>query len=104
MTPREQLDRGGPIFAEILKGNLLPICWLFGIQQCLGVQWHGIGFWTLYGLYSVVLIFLMWVGNRSVPDPSYKTQNEIPTPILGITACVFQVLIYFGTMGVYFMT
>jgi hypothetical protein len=104
MTPREQLDRCGPIFAEILLGNLLPVCWLIGLQHVVGVQYDGTGFWILYGVYSVVLMISLWVGNRVVPDPSHKTDNETPTPILGIAACVFQALVYFGTMGVYFMT
>lgn len=104
MTSGEQLHGCFRLFCKILMGNIVPILWLFVWQPLTKFRFDGTGFWTAYGTFSVAISIGLWLTNRTIPDPSHTTSNEVATPIRGIIALAFQALVYFVTMGLYFWT
>jgi hypothetical protein len=102
MTPAKQFQGSTRLFIKVLLGNIAPILWLFVWQPLMSVRFDGVGFWIGYAVFSIVVSVGLWLANRTIPDPSHTTSNEVATPIRGIVAAGFQILVCLATMGVYF--
>lgn len=104
MTPIEQLRDCPRLLIKTIMGNTIPIVWLFLLQPLFRLRFDGWTFWLIYGIVSLVASFGMWYANRTVPDPTYKTTSEAPTPILGVVAATFPPIVFILILGVYRMT
>ena len=104
MASADQLDGCPRLFIKTLMGNAIPIAWLFIFQPFVGLQFDGVAFWTTYAVFSMLVSLLMWVTERTQPDPLHLAEGEIPTPIRGRVAVLFQPTIYLGTLAAYSLT
>jgi hypothetical protein len=102
MTPVNQFPGSTRLFIKASLGNIVPILWLFVWQPLMSVRFDGVGFWIGYAAFSIVVSVGLWLANRTIPDPSHTTSHEVATPIRGIVAAGFQILVYLATMGAYF--
>jgi hypothetical protein len=106
MPPSEQLKGSVRLLIKTIMANTPPVVWLFCFQPLLSttslkVRFDGIIFWIIYALFSALFALVMWLSQRTQPDPTYKSSDQVPTPVRGVVAASFQLLVYFGVMAAY---
>ena len=89
------------LFIKTVMGNSLPMLWLFVCQPVLDIQFDGVGFWSIYAIFSIIVTVGMWYVNRTMPDPTYATTSEIRTPYFATIASTFQPIVFLCTLGLY---
>ncbi len=89
---------------KTIMANAIPILWLFLLQPLFGLRFDGRLFWSIYGTISLIASLGMWYANRTVPDPSYESTEEVPTPILGAIVATYPLIVYLSILGAYRMT
>jgi hypothetical protein len=87
-------------FIKTVMANLAPISWLFVWQTFLGIRFDGVGFWSIYAVFTILVAIGVWFVNGRSPNPG-SLEGEIPTPVFGIVTATYQPVVFLATLALY---